>query len=108
MCVVMAVILERADQIEQLFSFLRLVSKCPECKHQFIFCRQKSSNDLNCSVQLVQVWLFSDKLSGSLTPNMNGFHDRGTERSRTRCDSSVSRQPVVMVTMLAELKTSMS
>ena len=26
MCVVMAVILERADQIEQLFSFLRLVT----------------------------------------------------------------------------------
>ena len=41
-------------------------------------------------------------------PNMNGFHDRGTQRSRTRYGSSVSRQPVVMVTMLAELKTSMS
>jgi len=50
---------------------------------------------------------FSDELSGSLAPEMNGFHDPepgdcGLAAARVR------RQPEVMVTMLTLLETSMS
>ena len=50
---------------------------------------------------------FSDELSGSLASEHDGFHDpepggHGLAAARVR------RQPEVMVTMLAELATSMS
>jgi hypothetical protein len=50
---------------------------------------------------------FSDELSGSLAPEMNGFHDP-EPGGRRLAAARVRRQPEVMVTMLTLLETSMS